>query len=79
MVCEVEPAPQEPVRFTWYHANRQVGSQAQLRLDSLTYPDIGLYVCRAEWTPSFARGGSMSANATVELSLALTRESMIGM
>ncbi|VDP66805.1 unnamed protein product [Echinostoma caproni] len=79
MLCRVEPMPSEPVSFRWYHKDRMVGSDARLRLPSLTYPDLGSYVCRAEWTPAYSRTGSMAANATVDLSLALTKEAEIEM
>lgn len=78
MLCRVDPMPSEPVTFRWYHNDRMVGSDARLRLPSLAYPDIGNYVCRAEWTPAYSRTGSMAANATVDLTLALTKETEIG-
>ncbi|CAH8873075.1 unnamed protein product [Trichobilharzia szidati] len=79
MVCEVQPPPEEPVRFSWYHNGEIVHREPLLRVDSLTYREIGIYICRAEWTPRYSRTGSIDANATVELSLALTRETKIEM
>ncbi|CAH8565120.1 unnamed protein product [Schistosoma turkestanicum] len=79
MVCEVEPPPEEPISFVWYHGAKIVHREASLRLTSLSYRDIGMYICRAEWTPRYSRSGSISANATAELSLALTRETKIEM
>ncbi|KAK4475245.1 hypothetical protein MN116_002320 [Schistosoma mekongi] len=79
MICEVEPPPEEPVSFVWYHTGKVVHREALLRLTSLSYRDIGMYICRAEWTPRYSRAGSIAANATVELSLALTRETKIEM
>ncbi|KAF5399578.1 Low-density lipoprotein receptor domain class A [Paragonimus heterotremus] len=79
MVCEVRPPPERPVRFTWFHNDQVVSNDARLVLSSLAYPDIGSYICRAEWTPDTTRTGSMAANATVELTLALTRTTEIEM
>ncbi|KAF6774453.1 hypothetical protein AHF37_06335 [Paragonimus kellicotti] len=79
MVCEVRPTPERPVRFTWFHNDQVVSDDARLVLSSLAYPDIGSYICRAEWTPDNARTGIMAANATVELTLALTRTTEIEM
>ncbi|KAA3679265.1 uncharacterized protein DEA37_0001188 [Paragonimus westermani] len=79
MVCEVRPLPERPVRFTWFHNDQVVSNDARLSLSSLAYPDIGSYICRAEWTPDTTRTGSMAANATVELTLALTRTTEIEM
>ncbi|CAH8662913.1 unnamed protein product [Schistosoma margrebowiei] len=78
MVCEVEPQPEEPISFVWYHNAKVVHREALLRLNSLSYRDIGMYICRAEWTPRYSRT-AISANATAELSLALTRETKIEM
>ncbi|CAH8680730.1 unnamed protein product [Schistosoma rodhaini] len=78
MVCEVEPPPEEPISFVWYHNAKVVHREASLRLTSLSYRDIGMYICRAEWTPRYSRT-AISANATAELSLALTRETKIEM
>ncbi|CAL8077336.1 unnamed protein product [Calicophoron daubneyi] len=85
MVCEVTPPPSERVQYTWYHNDQRISRGARLELPNLAYPDIGSYVCMAEWTPSTmgaadgARLGPMSANATMELILSLTRESQVGL
>ncbi|CAH8667769.1 unnamed protein product [Heterobilharzia americana] len=79
MVCEVEPPPEEPISFSWYHNGKVIHREALIRMTSLSYRDIGTYICRAEWTPRYSRTGSIDANATVELSLALTRETKIEM
>ncbi|TGZ67196.1 hypothetical protein CRM22_004925 [Opisthorchis felineus] len=77
--CEVSPRPDTPVSYRWYHAGRAVGDNAVLRIPSLAYPDIGAYICRAEWTPRQSRTGPIAANTTVEINLALTREMGIEM
>lgn len=79
MTCEVEPLPREPITYRWYYNNRMVGTGPHLRLDSLSFSEIGNYVCNVEWTPQYSRTGSMAENATVELNLALTAEPSIEM
>lgn len=79
MACEVHPPPGVPIRYRWYHNGRVVGESSQHRVPSLSYPDIGTYICRAEWTPPNSRTGSIGANATIELTLALTQETKIEM
>ncbi|KER27459.1 hypothetical protein T265_05496 [Opisthorchis viverrini] len=77
--CEVSPRPDTRLGFRWYHGGRVVGDNAVLRIPFLAYPDIGAYICRAEWTPRQSRTGPIAANTTVEINLALTREMGIEM
>lgn len=72
VICEVTPDPGVPVSYTWYHNNILIGSSELLRLAALTYPDIGTYVCRAEWASPYSVNGPISTNATVELNLAVS-------
>ncbi|CAH8632479.1 unnamed protein product [Dicrocoelium dendriticum] len=72
MLCDVAPPPDMPVRYRWYYNNQVVGEDARLVLPSLEFQDVGSYVCQATWGVPGSRRGVLSANATVELTLALT-------